>query len=198
MKKINLFFIAALAIFLFSCGNPQKKAISEYCNCLNSILTDSIYSYEIATIIEKKCYDSLILKNKSLSEDKEFIDGFYKNEQIIKLQDQIKEKIKDNVQTILTKYPFTTNLDNYYQIHKFIFDGKIVKYSVWQMDLRGSYEKNIESRTYTVSAEKNGKTYIEMETSEGKSKIYEFGKNKDNNYYLDGPNSRFFAQKEKK
>jgi hypothetical protein len=198
MKKINILLLSAIAIFLFSCGNPQEKAISEYCNCLNSILSDSIYNYEIVNKTEKECYNSLILKNKSLSENKEFIDGFYKNEKINKLQEKITEKITENVQFFLTKFPFATNLDNYYQIHKFIFDGKTVKYSVWQMDLRGSYENGIDSRTYTVNAEKSGKTYIEMEKPDGKSIIYEFGKNKDNDYYLDGPNKCFFAQKEKK
>ncbi len=192
MKKIFTFFGALLiaSFILSSCSNPQKKAISNYCNCLKTVLNDTIINYETVNTLEKKCYDSLILQNKSLSENKEFIDGFYQNDDITKLQNKINQKIIDNVQNILKKFSFVANYNQNYQIPKYTFDGKIAHYSLIQIDLRGSYIKANDTRKYIINTDKNGKTYVEITISDGKSVIYEFGKtyeNKKKDYYLSGP-----------
>jgi hypothetical protein len=195
MKKNNLILIAS-TIFLFaSCKDIEKETIANYCNTVNKAVTNTTYDYSNINVIEQKTYKSLVLDNKSLAENKEFISGFNDNKEIKDLRTKIDQKIEENVQTILKKYVFVTGVDNYWQVRKLSFDGKMETFIVIQIDLRGSYEKKRETKEYTVNPEKNGKTYVKIKESDGETSIFEFGKNKQGNFYLSSSSTIYWANK---
>jgi len=195
MKKINLILIVSIIFLFASCEDIEKKTIVDYCNTVNKAVTSTTYDYSKINVIEQKTYKSLVLDNKSLAENKEFISEFNDNKEIKDLRTKINQKIVENVQTILKKYVFVTGVDNYWQVRKLSFDGKMETFIVIQIDLRGSYEKKRETTEYTVNPEKNGKTYVKIKESDGETSIFEFGKNKHGDFYLSSSSTIYWANK---
>jgi hypothetical protein len=181
MKKQVLTLFIFLS--LISCKDEKKESKELFCKSIEQKLTDTTLDYKTILKTKEKLFKELVLSNKSLKDDQEFINKFYEQKEITALENKIQNKIISNTQNILTNNTFTSGLDNYWQVHKANFDGKIMNFKSIQIDLRGNYENFNKSKVYDVIIEKNGKTYISFLKDSGEKVLLEFGKTKDN-YYL--------------
>ena len=173
--KLLLFL---LPVIFISCKNKESKAIEQYNELVNKSVTDTTVSYKSIAAIEEKAFKDLILSDKDLKENKDFIDGFQENEKVKTLKASIKERIIKNVQNILKDNIFVTGLTNMWTVHRLAFDGTMTKIQTVQIDLRGNYDRENIDKKYIVTLEDNGKVYINTKNNIGEDLIFEFGKNK--------------------
>ncbi|MDY0281902.1 MAG: hypothetical protein RBR35_15235 [Salinivirgaceae bacterium] len=193
MKKV--FFGIVLSSFLLffnSCSNTEE-AVAEYCNCMNTILNDSLIEASNIEELKKECYDSLIINKFELGDNTDFIANFDSIQEVKDVVVKRNSTIIKNVDKILQTFYFDTSPDiismnnwtAYYR--RYIFDGKMFKQYYYEKPYGGSYGiADKWTGTYKIEVEPNGKAYITITFENRENDIYELKKSTKDGYYLDG------------
>lgn len=188
----NLLYLLIITLFVnYSCSK-SNKAIEDYCNCMHSIISDSLLSMDIVNKQHTICFDSITNKYK-LNDDAEFQESFDSLIAIKDLKININSRISENIDNILQTYMWefidVSSLNwRTYELRRYYFDGKIFKQDLYGMQY-GSMDWHIEDSwtgIYKVDVENNGRIYIEISFDDNESDIYRFQKSKKDGYYLDG------------
>lgn len=201
MRTFKLLAISAiLASVIYSCSN-KNKAVNEYCNCISTSLTDKMITVDPIVGIQKKCYDSIIVKKYELIKDIKFIAEFDSIQNIKNIKKTINTKILKNISDILVKFSW-----EYYSPSEekriYSFDGKMVTQDAtfYTMQIVPFVQINTTGNerftgTYKVEVEDNGSAYVSIIWTGDKNDIYKLMKTTENSYYLEG--KRTLSQKDK-
>lgn len=191
MKSIKTLTLLSCICLVFSSCSKTNKAVTEYCDCMNSIMTDSLLLPEAINERNKICYDS-ILNLYNLSGDKEFLSSFDSLNQVKSLRNRTDAKIYQNIDKILQAYNWNykdmSSLNwKTYEYRVFSFDGKMFKQVLYGMEWGSTNWKVKNSWTGTYRIEKESdKIYVTLIDEENKNDIYRFRKSKADGLYLDG------------
>ena len=168
-------------VLITSCSN-KKKAIDEYCNCMSSIVSDSLLSNDLITITHKKCFDSIIQKYK-LNNNNEFLSTFDSVEKVKNLRKTTNTKVIQNIEKLIENryFDYMNFWNNSYV--RYEFDGKMVTITAYEMPFIGAgwQEKEKFTGVYKIENENNGKIHITL-TSSNHNSVYEFVKGNKNDY----------------
>jgi hypothetical protein len=196
----NILALAISGLAIFSCSNGNK-AIKEYCECMSSVINDSLVSTGLLKERHTICYDSIVAKYK-LNEDKEFKNTFDSLKDVKDFRDKIYTKIIKNVDDILQRYNWgyqdLSSLNwQTYEARKYYFDGKMFKQEVYGMQWGSTqwHLKKTWTGTYKIEKANNGKIYVTVSTEPGENDIYLLQKSKKDGYYLDGRRTVWQEQK---
>ncbi len=192
MKLLKHLFLGfSLFTLIFSCSKSDK-AVSDYCNCMNKVISDSLISTDIVNEQHVICFDSITNKYK-LNEDTEFKENFDSLNTIKDLKVNINYKISENIDNILQTYMWEfkdLSSLNYktYELRRYYFDGKMFKQELYGMNygIRGWELFKTWTGIYKIEIEKNGSIYVNITFDDNSNDIFKFRKSKKDGFYLDG------------
>ncbi len=186
MKKVFFGVVLSSLILLVSCSN-EGKAVDEYCNCMNTILNDSLIDASNINELNKSCYDSIIINKYKMEEDAEFIAKFDSIQEVKDVVVKRKSTIIKNVDKILQSYSFEYEdiLGN--EKRAYLFDGKMFTQILYQIQYFGAgwSESKRWTGTYKTEVEPNGKAYVTISMN-GENDIYQLRKSSKDGYNLKG------------
>lgn len=213
MKHHYYITVLFICIFASSCSN-KNEAVEKYCNCLNSIASDSIISSDLIAEKDKICLDSII-QSYELNDDNEFIENFDSIPKVIEARRKLDMRVIKNIGKILETHSFKNSHTTFGESWTYEFDGKMFTIRLFELyDLYSfSYNDTKWTGTYNIEKENNGKFYLTLELEDGNTDIYEFNEvNKEDYkklvkrkiiendeypvYFLDG-NRTLYSQKKK-
>lgn len=189
MKKLFLPVVLSSLLLFYSCSK-KDKAVEEYCNCMNTIISDSLINDYGVDTLKKQCFDSIIINKFELGKDADFIEGFDSIEEVKQLVVNRNNQVSQNISRILENYYFQTTVDygwKVYEYRRYEFDGKMFTQNLYQCGTSHNWWlENTWTGTYKVENEPNGNVYVYITYSSGKNYIYRLKKSSKDGYYLKG------------
>lgn len=192
--------LSCLLLSSYSCSK-KGEAITEYSNCMNSILNDSLITTPDISVLKKQCFDSIIIEKYELEENAEFIGSFDSIEEVKNIVISRNAIITKNIDQILQKYNFKTEPKLYRDwsgsYRTYAFDGKMFTQILYEIPYGGRYSETQRwTGTYKIEIEQNGKAYITINFGDRDNDIYQLMKSSKNGYYLKGRRTLWQEEKQ--
>ena len=201
--KQKLIILSFTSLVLISCDTNKlknslveenedfSKAITEYCNCVEEKLNDSLTDLKLTDTYKKDCFKSIVDKKYHLAKEKELTKNFDSTKLIVQLNKSVAKKIEGNLSNLLVKNDWGTEVEmnsRYWEKRIVSFDGVIFTQELYRIYdvFEGSWQlKNSWSGKYTMVTEKNGETYVYAVYDDGEKSTFKLGKNSKNKSYLE-------------
>lgn len=180
MKHHYYITVLFICIFASSCSN-KNEAVEKYCNCLNSIASDSIISSYLIAEKDKICLDSII-QSYELNDDNEFIENFDSIPKVIEARRKLDMRVIKNIGKILETHSFKNSHTTIGELWSYEFDGKMFKINFSELTDFYSFNTTNWTGTYNIKKEDNGKIYVTLDLEDENTDIYEFNEVKKEDY----------------
>ncbi len=201
MKRILIITLIIASFYSCSTSTENKQeeskqnAITEYCDCLNNSINDSILTLDSLVTLDSTCYKAMMKKYKSKI-DSSFVSSFDTIQKIIQLKDAVKTKVSVNINNVLKNNTWKTNLyvdqsTNSFASRIFKFEGKMFSQNI-VIVYSDSYSY---SGTYSIEREDN-EFYILLKYDDGEEGTLKLVK-KGGKIMLENSNYYFFPELKK-
>ncbi len=184
-----------LSLIIISCGGKSQNEaeVKKYCNCVNSILNDSLISMSPIDSMKRICFDSLIVKNEFLKDETEYLASFDSIQQVKDLNSTLLSNVTENVSKILLNKAFRSSSDFTVSRNPYVmfdetysiclFDKKMFTFTDYEVI---SSTPSQSSQTGTYKIEISEEVYITLIDANQKNYLYKLLKSDKDGYYLKG------------